>query len=186
MRDASTLAHSGCSWKGSKVAKMHLLGLNIALLLTVVAVVSGFRPQSRQSSTTSPSRRYLFGNPEPKDNAPANKKDGGMFGGMGNLMDSMKKAQEIAKQAEVVNKELMDTVIMGQDPSGAVFATFNGLGVPVGLKISDSIMEQGAEAVSLASTQAMVDAHKKSQNAMMEKMSALYSGAGVPMPPQGP
>ena len=109
-----------------------------------------------------------------------------MFGGMGNLMDSMKKAQEIAKQAEVVNKELMDTVIMGQDPSGAVFATFNGLGVPVGLKISDSIMEQGAEAVSLASTQAMVDAHKKSQNAMMEKMSALYSGAGVPMPPQGP
>ena len=50
--------------------------------------------------------RNLFGNPEPsKDNAPA-KKDGGMFGGMGNLMDSMKKAQEIAKQAEVVNKEL--------------------------------------------------------------------------------
>ena len=105
-------------------------------------------------------------------------------GGMGNLMDSMKKAQEIAKQAEVVNKELQDTVIMGQDPSGSVFATFNGLGVPVGLKIADSIMDQGAEAVSLASTQAMVDAHKKSQEAMMTKMSALYSGAGVPMPPQ--
>jgi hypothetical protein len=32
---------------------------------------------------------------------------------MGNLMDSMKKAQEIAKQAEVVNKELMETIIIG-------------------------------------------------------------------------
>jgi hypothetical protein len=32
---------------------------------------------------------------------------------MGNLMDSMKKAQEIAKQAEVVNKELMETIVIG-------------------------------------------------------------------------
>lgn len=163
---------------------MMVLGY-VVVICVLVSLVSAFRPQmtTRSGSVT---RRNLFGNPEPKDNAPANKKDGGMFGGMGNLMDSMKKAQEIAKQAEVVNKELMDTVIMGQDPSGAVFATFNGLGVPVGLKISDSIMEQGAEAVSLASTQAMVDAHKKSQDAMMAKMSALYSGAGVPMPPGGP
>lgn len=157
----------------------------LLFLWFMLCMASAFHTQLGQSPRIS-TRRNLFGNPEPKDNAPANKKDGGMFGGMGNLMDSMKKAQEIAKQAEVVNKELMDTVIMGQDPSGAVFATFNGLGVPVGLKISDSIMEQGAEAVSLASTQAMVDAHKKSQEAMMAKMSALYSGAGVPMPPQGP
>ena len=29
-----------------------------------------------------------------------------MFGGMGDIMGNMKKAQEIAKQAETVNKEL--------------------------------------------------------------------------------
>jgi hypothetical protein len=55
---------------------------------------------------SSSSRLHLFGNtPEPpkSNNTPA-KKDGGLFGGMGNIMDSMKKAQEIAKQAEVVNK----------------------------------------------------------------------------------
>ena len=162
--------------------------MNMIVLVVIFCVaVNAFRPTnpSRGTFLASSSRKFLFGSPDPKDNAPA-KKDGGMFGGMGNLMDSMKKAQEIAKQAEVVNKELMDTVIMGQDPAGAVFATFNGLGVPVGLKISDSIMAQGAEAVSLASTQAMVDAHKKSQETMMTKMQALYSGAGVPMPPQGP
>jgi DNA-binding protein YbaB len=156
----------------------------LVLTLSIISVALSFKRLPLVAPKRAVTSRNLFGNPEPsKDNAPA-KKDGGMFGGMGNLMDSMKKAQEIAKQAEVVNKELQDTVIMGQDPSGSVFATFNGLGVPVGLKIADSIMDQGAEAVSLASTQAMVDAHKKSQEAMMTKMSALYSGAGVPMPPQ--
>ena len=35
-------------------------------------------------------------------------------------MESMKKAQEIAKQAEVVNKELMETKVTGKDPSGQV------------------------------------------------------------------
>lgn len=32
-------------------------------------------------------------------------------------MDSMKKAQEIAKQAEVINKELMGTVVVGNGKS---------------------------------------------------------------------
>ena len=92
--------------------------------------------------------------------------------GMGNIMESMKKAQEIAKQAEVVNKELMETKVSGKDPSGQVKphpvgqappcrgalpyshppflyssclpfdtrtsqveATFNGLGMPLDLKV---------------------------------------------------
>ena len=42
---------------------------------------------------------------------------------------------------------------MGQDPSGGVFATFNGLGVPIGLKISDDMMSKTADEVSMASTQ---------------------------------
>lgn len=32
------------------------------------------------------------------------------------MMESMKKAQEIAKQADVLNKELAQTAIVGQDP----------------------------------------------------------------------
>ena len=104
-------------------------------------------------------------------------------------MDSMKKAQEIAKQAEVINKELMGTVVVGSgntfwnyhtilyirkfftfpannfpDPSQQVYATFNGLGMPVGIKVSDALAAQGGEAVSLACSQAMLDGHTKSQN----------------------
>jgi DNA-binding protein YbaB len=157
--------------------------LFVAILsLCFVGVLSFSFP--RMPVASSSTKKFLFGNPEPPKNTPAKKPDGGMFGGMGNLMESMKKAQEIAKQAEVVNKELMDTAVVGNDPSGQAFATFNGLGMPIGLKVSDALVAQGAEAVSLAASQAMVDGHAKSQNAMMTKMQALYSGAGVPVPKQ--
>ena len=97
------------------------------------------------------------------------------------LMDSMKKAQEIAKQAEVVNKELMETQVTGGDPSGQVISTFNGLGVPQNLQVSANIASSGdADAISKACTQAMLDGHSKSQEQMMKRMQAMYGGAGLP------
>ena len=68
----------------------------------------------------------------------------------------------------------MDTIIIGNDPSGQVTATFNGLGMPIGIKLSDAILSSGSEAASLAATQAMVDAHAKAQNAMMSKVYYHY------------
>jgi len=127
----------------------------------------------------------LFGNPEDKPAPQGGKKEGGgMFGGMGNLMDSMKKAQEIAKQAEVVNKELSNTVVNGGDPAGEVVSTYNGLGVPISVKISDALAASGnAEKISTACTAALLDGHQKAQDAMMTRMQAMYSGAGLPTPP---
>lgn len=55
---------------------------------------------------------------------------------MGDIMGSMKKAQEIAKQAETVNKELSMEIVIGSDPSGGATATFNGLGQPIGTLFS--------------------------------------------------
>ena len=96
------------------------------------------------------------------------------------MMDQMKRAQEIAKQAEVVNKELMEARVSGADPSGQVISTFNGLGFPIGMQVSEGILSLGSEAVSLACTQAMADGHAKSQNAMMQRMQQLYSSASGP------
>ena len=156
-----------------------MLKLCIVLFLIVITISSSFFINNNNIGLRSSTQRYLFGNaPEPSKATPE-KKDGGLFGGMGNIMDSMKKAQEIAKQAEIVNKELMDTIIIGSDPSGQVQATFNGLGMPIGIKLSDSVLGSGSEAASLAATQAMVDAHAKAQNAMMSKMQALYSGVAM-------
>lgn len=50
------------------------------------------------------------------------------------------------------------------DPAQLVYATFNGLGMPIGIKLSDEICAQGGEAASLAASQAMNDGHTKAQS----------------------
>ena len=89
----------------------------------------------------------------------------------------------MAKQAEVINRELMDTVVVGQDPSGIILATFNGLGVPMSMKVAEGFQSKSADELSQACTAAMIDGHKRAQAAMMNRMGQMYSDAGVPMPP---
>jgi DNA-binding protein YbaB len=86
----------------------------------------------------------------------------------------------ITKVHQVVNKELAEMLITGSDPSGTIVSTYNGLGMPISLKISESAMSLGAEALSVASSQAMVDGFQKAQTTMMSRMQALYAGAGIP------
>eukprot|EP01031_Cornospumella_fuschlensis_P035864 gene35864-43501_t len=155
--------------------------LAFILLIVFVASAEAFGTFPRIMHHSSISRRFLFGSPEPpKNNAPA-KKDGGLFGGMGNMMEAMKKAQEVAKQAETLNKELAETVMTGQDPTGQAVAQFTGLGVPVGVKLSEGLVAQGAEAASIAVSQAVIDAHTKVQTMMVQRMQQLYGQAGVPL-----
>lgn len=140
------------------------------------------------SSSSSSSRQYLFGNAD--NNKPAaggdGKKDGGLFGGMGDMMGAMKKAQEMAKQAETINKELSETVVVGQDPKGLVVAQFNGIGSPISMRIGEGHKDMSAEDLSLACSQAMADGHKRAQETMMSRMSQMYADAGVPAPPGTP
>ena len=153
--------------------------LFVLVALLFVATVAAFAPARQVASAARLSTRaYLFGSPPPPG-PPAKKDGGGLFGGMGGgMMDKMKQAQDIMKKAEEVNRELTETVVMGQDKDGQVFATFNGMAMPVGLKISEAILSQGSEAVSIAATQAMIDAHTKAQTTMMTKMQSLYGGLG--------
>lgn len=158
-----------------------LFGVVGALLLLAVNGFMIGRPTGLVHSATS--ARFLFGLPEPPKN-PLKKDGGGIFGNMGNMMETMKKAQEIAKMGESLNKELQEMLITGSDPSGQVSATFTGMAAPIAVKVSESILSQGAEAVSLATTQAIIDGHQKSSQTMMTKMQALYSQFGLPMPAQ--
>ena len=157
--------------------------MKFLLAVVFLACVSAFGVQTRVAMRSSTSVN-LFGNPDDKPSETSKKDGGGMFGGMGNLMESMKKAQEIAKQAEVVNKELMNEVVECKDSSGDVTALYNGLGVPISIKISDALAAKDAESISLACTEAMVAGHTKAQEAMMSRMQAMYSGAGLPVPPK--
>jgi len=144
------------------------------LLILALCLSSGLSFSPRAARNGICTSKWLFGNPEPPKTPPAKKDGGGLFGGMGGgMMDKMKQAQEIMKKAEEVNRELQETMIMGQDKDGQVFATFNGMAMPVGLKISESALAQGSEAVSLAATQAMIEAHAKAQQTMMKKMQSM-------------
>jgi DNA-binding protein YbaB len=158
-------------------AHFKLLVLSVALL--ALGLTSAYQAALRPR-TSSATRLGLFGNPEAPKEVKKDAKGGGMFGGMGNMMEQMKKAQEIAKNAEKLNNELKETFIIGQDGSGGAVATFNGLGSPVKMKVSDELLAQGAEAVSAATTEAMTDGYAKSQNEMMSKMQALYGGLAPP------
>ena len=156
------------------------------VFLAIIACVSSFLSIPQNTLIRTNSKKYLFGNPNPKIDAPKKEAGGGMFGGMGNIMDQMKKAQDLAKNMEAMNKELSETLVVGSDPSGQVSVTFNGQTVPISIKISDSIVSQGAEQVSLAATLALRDAHAKSQNMMMSKMQSIYGSMGLPPPPNKP
>lgn len=151
------------------------------LLALFCTLSEGYRPVRFGAKIAT--AKNLFGRPEPPKNVPDKKNEGGMFGGMGNMMESMKKAQEMAKQAEAMNKELESTYVTGKDTSGAVLATFNGMAKPISIEVSDSILALGADSVSLAATQAVLDGHTKSQAMMMGRMQELYASLGLPMPP---
>ncbi len=156
--------------------------MHCVVLVFLIYSVAGFLPNTRPAVNTA---RFLFGMPDSAKN-PVKKEGGGggFFGNMGNMMETMKKAQDIAKQGEALNKELQETLITGSDPSNQAQATFTGLAAPIAMKISETLLAEGAEKVSLAATQALLDGYQKSSQTMMSRMQALYSQFGLPIPPQ--
>ena len=51
--------------------------------------------------------------------------------------------------------------------------------------VHDIFNFQGAEAVSIAVSQAAIAGHKASQKQMLEKMQLIYKEAGLPVPDAG-
>ena len=156
----------------------------VIICILLITATDAFSPLKTNFKLTSSSRQFLFGGSAENKPAP-DKKDGGMFGGMGNMMDAMKKAQDMAKQAETINKELSETVVVGQDSKGLVVAQFNGIGSPISMRIGEGFKDMSSEDLSLACTEAMADGHKRAQATMMNRMSQMYADAGVPVPPGG-
>jgi len=106
------------------------------------------------------------------------KKEGG--DGMGDMMEQMKKAQEIGQKTKQLQDELDSASIEGSSTDGSVKVYFNGSQKPLKADISDSVIAQGKDAVDKAVSEAMIDAHTKSMEAMTQKITQLYQEMGLP------
>ncbi|KAK4380964.1 Nucleoid-associated protein, chloroplastic [Sesamum angolense] len=106
----------------------------------------------------------------------------GILGNMQNLYETVKKAQMVVQvEAVRVQKELAAAEFDGYCEDELIKATLSGNQQPVRIEITEAAMELGPEVkLSLLVTEAYKDAHKKSVEAMKERMSNLAQSLGMP------
>jgi DNA-binding YbaB/EbfC family protein len=154
----------------------------ISLLLIGTAVVHGWvavpplGSAAQRAHTTAVQPRMLFG-------GGGNKEGGGGLGGMGNMMETIKKAQEMGVKVKELQAELVNTEVEATSADGGVTVVVSGAQVPMDVKVTDEMCGKGAKAVSQALTAAMREAHKNSMEYSQKKLTELYSEIGLPMPP---
>jgi hypothetical protein len=120
------------------------------------------------------------------------------------MMEKFKMAAEVKKKADAMNMELTAAEIKALDPSGLAQVTVSGLGAPLRVIVSPELAKkvpflisplatfssfrlslQSASEISLAVTQASIKAHSIAAKQMSEKISKIYSDAGLPLPNGG-
>ena len=106
----------------------------------------------------------------------------GSIGETAVMMESFKKAQNVAKRTELMAQELRKAKIDGVSSNGQVKVYFDGQQNPLGVDIDENFLNDigSSKALSDAITEAIQDAHKKSRAYMKDKMQSLYSEIGLP------
>jgi DNA-binding protein YbaB len=97
------------------------------------------------------------------------------FSGLGELMNNLKKAQDLALEAEKFNKEFAQQSFQGKDSRGLVTATFNGMAEPTGISFTDSVLQLGKETVAAATMEALAQGHLKAKNAAMQRLQSIMT-----------
>ena len=108
-------------------------------------------------------------------------KDGEEGGGL-NMMETIKKAQQVGVKVKELQEELQQTEIEAIAADGGVTVTVTGAQVPVSVVVTDELVAKGAAAVSEAVGLAHREAHKNSVEYTKERMTELYKEIGLPMP----
>ncbi|BDA42353.1 Nucleoid-associated protein At2g24020, chloroplastic [Coccomyxa sp. Obi] len=106
---------------------------------------------------------------------------GNPFGNMANLMENVKKAQQLVQvEAAKVQEELSKAEFDGYSNDETIRVVMSGNQEPRSVDITEAAMEaNSAEELSQLVTEAMKDAHAKSVQGMKERMSTLASSLGL-------
>jgi len=103
-----------------------------------------------------------------------------------NLVESVSKAQKVVQvEAVKIQRELAEAEFEGYSENELVRVKITGNQEVKGTEITEAAMEEGAEAVGLMVTQAYKDAHRKSVQAMKDRMQSLAQKMGLPADPSG-
>eukprot|EP00322_Chrysochromulina_rotalis_P025684 CAMPEP_0115865726 /NCGR_PEP_ID=MMETSP0287-20121206/19872_1 /TAXON_ID=412157 /ORGANISM="Chrysochromulina rotalis, Strain UIO044" /LENGTH=155 /DNA_ID=CAMNT_0003320251 /DNA_START=21 /DNA_END=488 /DNA_ORIENTATION=+ len=146
------------------------------LFLCVIAVCQGLTVPLRASTpiimrAAAPNMLFGGGGKE------------GEGGGL-NMMETIKKAQQVGVKVKELQEELQETEIEAVAADGGVTVVISGAQVPISVDVTDELLAQGADAVSQAVSVAAKEAHTNSMEYAKERMASLYSEIGLPMPPQ--
>ena len=149
----------------------------ITLTISTIAVSSALHLPLRapaQTARASSAPSMLFG---------GGGKEGEGGGGMGNMMETIKKAQQVGVKVKELQEELQETEIEAVAADGGVTVVVSGAQVPISVDVTDDLLAKGPEAVSEAVSAAAKDAHTNSMEYAKQRMTELYSEIGLPMPP---
>ena len=149
----------------------------ITLTISTIAVSSALHLPLRAPAQTvraSSAPSMLFG---------GGGKEGEGGGGMGNMMETIKKAQQVGVKVKELQEELQETEIEAVAADGGVTVVVSGAQVPISVDVTDDLLAKGPEAVSEAVSAAAKDAHTNSMEYAKQRMTELYSEIGLPMPP---
>merc|ERR1711957_341791 len=118
---------------------------------------------------------------------------GMLFGGGGkegeggglNMMETIKKAQQVGVKVKELQEELTNTEVEATSASGGVTVTISGAQVPISVTVTDELLAQGTDAVSDAVSVAVKEAHTNSVEYAKGRMAELYKDIGLPMEAMG-
>eukprot|EP00752_Nemacystus_decipiens_P009764 g8720.t1 len=161
----------------------------VALLAPAQAFVvssSSFVGAQQRSAARSTSRPLqpvmLFGGgagAKPAEGGGGDKKDGGF--NMGNMMEGLKKANEIGQKTKDLQKDLEALKVEGKSPCGMVTVTLTGQQMPLSCDISEEAMAEGAKVLGEKVAAAQQAAHTESLQVMSKRLAELYSEMGLPV-----
>jgi DNA-binding protein YbaB len=135
------------------------------------------RPAAARRAAAAAPPRALFG-------GLGGGKDGA--GGLGGLMENIKKAQAMVQvEAAKVQEELSAAEFEGFSSDESVRAVFSGNQEPRAVEITAEAYAQGAEALQALVLEAVRDSHGRSVAGMKARMATMAQSLGLPQPPAG-
>ena len=132
-------------------------------------------PLQRSHASRSVAPRMLFGGGGKE----------GEGGGQMNMMETIKKAQQVGVKVKELQEELTNTEVEATSASGGVTVTISGAQVPISVTVTDELLAQGTDAVSDAVSVAVKEAHTNSVEYAKGRMAELYKDIGLPMEAMG-